>query len=244
LACNCFQAASISESLRTGTKVASAPTEQLHERFLSRRCGPEAKATAEKKAKEEKLAALMPPADKSDQPAAVDLPRSLQAELRRVGCNTGAVDGNWTAASQKALDLFNKNAGTKLDVKMASVDALDAVKSKSARICPLVCDHGSRADGDRCSKITCRAGYEVGDDNTCEKIEVKKPTAKREEPKRERPERAKADAAPAKPQASGQIICTQQGCRPAGKGCHLEIHSGGVLTSSSQAGSGQQEVCN
>lgn len=90
----------------------------------------------------------------------------------------------------------------KLDVKIASVDALDAVRAKPGRICPLICDHGFKADGDRCTKITCRAGYEVGDDNTCEKIEVKKPTAKREEPKRERPERAKTEAAPAKPQAS------------------------------------------
>ena len=97
----------------------------------------EAKAAAEKKAKEEKLAALTPPADKSDQPTAVDLPRSLQAELRRVGCNTGTVDGNWNTASQRALDLFNKYAGMKLDVKLASVDALDAVKARTTRICPL-----------------------------------------------------------------------------------------------------------
>jgi hypothetical protein len=150
------------------------------------------------------------------------------------------VDGNWNAAAQKALDLFNKHAGMKLDVKIASVDALDAVKSKSSRICPLVCDHGFRADGDRCMKITCRAGYEVGDDNTCEKIEVKKPVAKREEPtmQRDKPERAKTDAAPTKPQASGQVICTQQGCRPVQRGCRLEaVRSGGGT-------SNLAEVCN
>src|SRR5712672_529613 len=91
----------------------------------------DAKAASEKKAREEKLAALTPPSDKSDQPNAADLPRSLQAELRRVGCNTGAVDGNWNAVAQKALDLFNKHSGMKLDVKAASADALDAVKGKS-----------------------------------------------------------------------------------------------------------------
>ena len=73
-----------------------------------------------------------------------------------------------------------------------------------------MCDHGFRADGDRCTKITCRAGYEVGDDNTCEKIEVRKPTAKREEPKKNG-ERAKAETTPAKPQASGQIFAEQAG---------------------------------
>src|SRR5205814_6871142 len=130
---------------------------------------------------------------------------------------------NWNAAAQKALDLFNKHAGMKLDVKLASADALDAVKGKTTRVCPLMCDHGFKADGDRCTKVTCRAGYELGDDNICEKIEVKKPTAKREDPKRERSERVKADAAPAKPQASGQIICTTAGCRPVQKGCRVEL---------------------
>jgi uncharacterized caspase-like protein len=201
------------------------------------------KAAAEKK---EQVAALAPPQPgKSDQGAAIDLPRSLQAELRRVGCNSGAVDGNWNAASQRALDLFNKHAGLKLDVKAASVDALDAVKGKTARVCPLVCEHGFRADGDRCSKITCRAGYQVGDDNTCEKVEVKRPAAKREEPKRERQERAKTEAAPRKPEASGQIICGQTGCRPIAKGCRLVNRPSGSQTGGAATGiSTAYEVCN
>ena len=146
-----------------------------------------AKIEAEKKAAEQKskddkpvgpIAALTPDqsAPKADTPVAVaDIPRVLQVELRRVGCNTGAADGNWNAAAQKSLDLFNKNAKTKFDVKLASADALDAVKGKTARVCPLICEHGYKADGEKCSRIVCKAGFEVGDDNTCEKIEVKKP---------------------------------------------------------------------
>jgi len=80
------------------------------------------------------------------------------AELRRVGCNSGTVDGNWTASSQKALKLFNKHAGLKLDVKATSVDA--AVEARTGRICPLICETGFRADGDKCVRITCRKGYE------------------------------------------------------------------------------------
>ena len=205
----------------------------------------QARVAAEKVAaeKKEQLAALSSPAGKTEQQKQADLPRSLQAELRRVGCITGAVDGNWNAASQRALELFNKHAGLKLDAKAASVDALDAVKGKTARVCPLICEHGYRADGDRCSKITCRAGYDVGDDNTCEKIEVKKPVAKREEPKRERQERAKADAAPAKPQASGQYVCTHAGCRPVQKGCRL-VYDGKGGGNSGYTAPMSCEVCN
>jgi uncharacterized caspase-like protein len=197
------------------------------------------------------VAALQPPekttpaVSKPDQPLLSDVPRLLQTELRRVGCNTGAVDGNWNAAAQRSLDLFNKNTGMKFDVKVASLDALDAVKAKPTRVCPLICDHGFKADGDRCTKITCHAGYEVGDDTTCEKSEVKKPTAKREEPraKREQTDRAKLDAAPARPQASGQIICGAGGCRSVAKGCRLEYRTprdGGPHA----GGGGNIEVCN
>ena len=149
----------------------------------------QARLTAAKVAEEKKqqLAAVVP-TDKQDNLAA-DLPRALQSELRRVGCNTGAVDGNWSIASQKSLDLFNKHAGMKLDVKTASADALDAVKGKSARVCPLICETGYRPSGDKCVKITCRSGYELNDDGTCDKIMVKKPVAKQDVPTA-RPERS------------------------------------------------------
>jgi chemotaxis protein histidine kinase CheA len=205
------------------------------------------KDATDNKTKEEKLAALTP-AEKADPATAIDLARSLQAELKRVGCNSGAVDGNWNAASQRSLDLFNKYVGMKLDVKTASFDALDAVKGKPSRVCPLICDHGFRADGDRCSKITCRSGYELSDGNTCEKIVVKKPVAKGEEPKqpRAKEDRAKVEASPSKPQTSGQIYCGSQGCRPVQRGCHIETTANASTTNTSSAlgASGLREVCN
>src|SRR6202140_5216037 len=74
-------------------------------------------------------------------PPQAELIKSVQAELRRVGCLTAAADGDWNVASQRSLALFNKNAGTKFDVKLASLDAVDAIKLKPSRVCPLICEH-------------------------------------------------------------------------------------------------------
>lgn len=122
------------------------------------------------------LAALPPAA------APADVAKSVQAELRRVGCLTAAADGDWNSASQRSLTLFNRHAGTKLDTKVASVDTLDAIKSKNSRVCPLVCQHGFEADGDRCIRITCAAGSFLNDDNECEKRRANRPEARRDRP--------------------------------------------------------------
>jgi uncharacterized caspase-like protein len=134
----------------------------------------QARVTSEKAESENKqqLAALPPTREMAEQPAG-DLSRALQTELRRVGCSTTTVDGNWSAASQKALDRFNKYTGNLFDTRVASADALDAAKEKTSRVCPLLCDTGYRADGDRCVKITCRAGTQLNDDGTCSRAEKK-----------------------------------------------------------------------
>jgi uncharacterized caspase-like protein len=118
-----------------------------------------------------------------------DITKSVQLELRRVGCLTGAADGDWNAESQRSLASFNRNAGMKLDVKTASTDTLDAIRQKPSRVCPLICEHGYKADGDRCSKIVCAAGSFLNDDNECEKRRTNKPVARRDRPEaRQAPE--------------------------------------------------------
>ena len=114
------------------------------------------------------LSAGPSPADIA-KPFQADIAKSVQIELRRVGCFTADADGEWNAASQRSLALFNRHARTKFDVKVASVDALDAIKLKPARVCPLVCQHGFEADGERCSKIVCGEGSFLNDDNECER---------------------------------------------------------------------------
>ncbi|MCK1541535.1 caspase family protein [Bradyrhizobium sp. 179] len=186
----------------------------------------------------QKVAALSPAPTSTL--SAAELAKSVQSELRRVGCLTSAAEGEWTSAAQRSLTLFNKYAGTQFDVKLASSDALDALKAKPGRVCPLVCNFGFKADGDQCVKITCRAGYRVGDDNECEKIPEKKPVATREDSKRRDRDRKQTEAAPSAPQASGQVICNAAGCRPIAKGCRL----GTANHPSNPASKIPAEICN
>ncbi|MFT4121357.1 caspase family protein [Bradyrhizobium sp.] len=181
----------------------------------------EAKANGES---DQKVAVLTPT---SSQPtlSPQETAKLVQSELRRVGCMRAEPNGDWGESAQRSLSLFNKYAGTKFDAKLASSDALDALKAKPGRVCPLVCDHGFRADGDQCTKIACRAGYRVNDDNECEKTTEKKPVATRNDGTRKDEQRTGREAAPAKPQASGQIYCNNAGCKPVPQGCRLE--SGG-----------------
>ncbi len=155
------------------------------------------KAAAEKPAEKprEQVIASLPSADQagpkastsssSDAAVPQDVPRLLQSELKRVGCGITDINGEWSAPSRRALDSFNKNAGTKFDIKLASLDALDAVRGKTGRVCPLECDSGYRATGDHCVKITCDDGQALGSNGTCH--------AKPEPP---RAERAPAHRAP------------------------------------------------
>jgi uncharacterized caspase-like protein len=116
-----------------------------------------------------------PPSPKIDQ---ADITRLLQAHLKRVGCNSGTVDGTWDESSRKALDLFNKNAQTQFDTRLASLDALDAVRTKPDRVCPLVCAKGQRAEGDRCIQIGCSSGYFLNSSGSCEKRPEPAPKAR------------------------------------------------------------------
>jgi hypothetical protein len=182
------------------------------------------------------------PASLSAGPPQAELVKSVQTELRRVGCMSADANGAWNAASQRSLALFNKNAGTKFDVKLANLATLDAIKLKPSRVCPLICEHGFKADGDQCSKIVCGAGSFLNDDNECEKRRAKTPTAKREPD--QRPNRA-AQGQPRQvaPQASGQIVCDDQLCRPVQRGCHLEYRTS-EQGGSRMGGGSNVQVCN
>lgn len=114
-----------------------------------------------------------------------DVARLLQAHLKRVGCDPGTADGSWDDGSKRALGLFNRNAQTRFDIKLASLDALEAVRGKADRVCPLICAKGQRAEGDRCIQISCGGGSFLNSSGSCEKRRGPAPkarTATRHEP--------------------------------------------------------------
>ncbi|MDF0498684.1 caspase family protein [Bradyrhizobium yuanmingense] len=217
-----------------------AAEKALAERIASEKAAAElaAKEKAQRDA-EQKVAALAP-AQSAPSLSPQETAKLVQSELRRVGCLASNADGDWNATSQRSLTLFNKYAGTKFDAKFASFEALDVIKAKPGRVCPLVCNHGFKADGDTCVKITCRAGYRINDDNECEKAKDKKPVATHEDANKQDNERKKVETTPAKPQATGQIYCNSVGCRPVRSGCRLEDtgRRGGIT------GTSLVEVCN
>jgi outer membrane protein assembly factor BamD (BamD/ComL family) len=78
-----------------------------------------------------------------------ELARSLQFELKRVGCFNGTVNGEFDDATKAAWRNFTKHASITLSDDLSS-DAIKAVRGIGKRICPLLCPDGQRAEGDRC----------------------------------------------------------------------------------------------
>lgn len=142
-----------------------------------------------------------------------DIARLLQYHLKRVGCDPGALDGQWTDKSAAALDKFNKREKANFNVKVASLDALDAVKAQKGRVCALECERGFKAEGDRCVAEACKRGFARNKAGDCER------------------ESKAAEAHPAKGDSGGggQVFCDNRfGCRTVPKNCHTEQVSSGV----------------
>jgi outer membrane protein assembly factor BamD (BamD/ComL family) len=78
-----------------------------------------------------------------------ELARSLQLELKRVGCFNGAINGQFDDATKAAWRSFSKQASISLPDDV-SFDAIKAVRGFDRRICPLTCPNGQRPEGDRC----------------------------------------------------------------------------------------------
>jgi hypothetical protein len=82
-----------------------------------------------------------------------ELARSLQLELKRVGCFNGAPNGEFDDATKAAWHNFNHLTAVSMPDDL-SPDAIKAVRGTAKRVCPLICLGGERAEGDRCVAVS------------------------------------------------------------------------------------------
>ena len=87
----------------------------------------------------------------------VELVRSLQTELQRVGCDPGTIDGQWQSKTKGALTRFARLAKLDLYTEKPSPAALDAVRGHKNRVCPLDCGAGKVEHNGNCVAATVPA---------------------------------------------------------------------------------------
>lgn len=107
---------------------------------------------------------LSPPAIRLDPK---EVARVLQIELARVGCDPGAADGAWGPASQQAMKNYNRSASANHDALSASMAALEEIRAKSSRVCPLTCRIGYKPEGATCTAIGCPSGQVANAAGVC-----------------------------------------------------------------------------
>jgi hypothetical protein len=78
-----------------------------------------------------------------------ELLQSLQIELRRVGCFSGAASGEFDQATRSALQRFSNFSSIKLPEDLTP-DAISALRAIDKRVCPFVCPEGERLVGNSC----------------------------------------------------------------------------------------------
>jgi serine/threonine protein kinase len=99
---------------------------------------------------------------------------SLNGELRRLGCGVIGNDSIWGDDSKKALTAFNQHAATKFDVDVPKADALEALRAKTSRVCPVVCGPAQIAQGDDCV-AACAPGLVRAPNGACITPQVQQP---------------------------------------------------------------------
>lgn len=80
-----------------------------------------------------------PTAKAGSEEAQRTLARSLQKELKRVGCYDGEINGNWTAASRRAMKTFTDRVNATLPIDEPDYILLTLVQGHAAEACGARC---------------------------------------------------------------------------------------------------------
>jgi Caspase domain len=93
----------------------------------------------------------------------------IKKELKRVGCYTGREDDKWSTPDTKAsVQKFMAYANFASSTEEPTESFLDAVRSKSNRVCPLECGAREVARNGQCVAKSCASGFLIGLDGNCE----------------------------------------------------------------------------
>ena len=85
------------------------------------------------------------------------LARSLQTELKRVGCDVGEIDGQWGDKGREALASFGRHAKMSMPSQEPTAEVLEAVVSRKDRVCPLECGQGTSEVNGKCVASASKA---------------------------------------------------------------------------------------
>jgi uncharacterized caspase-like protein len=151
---------------------------------------------------EQRMAALRAAGAAAPAPDDREMARSLQLELKRLGCFDGTVNGEFGTTTRDALRNFAKLAAVNVPEPELSLDTLKIIRGIDKRICPLICKSGERAEGERCIRIVCPAGQTLKD-GTC----VGKPDAEPKKRANAEPEQRARPAPAARPAGGGGGKC-------------------------------------
>ena len=86
-----------------------------------------------------------------DSNARYELVRSLQTELKRLGCYSGDTDGNWGGGSKRAMLVFMDRVNASLPVAQPDYIQLTLLQAQTASVCGRDCPKGqAQANDGRC----------------------------------------------------------------------------------------------
>mgnify|MGYP001304260573 FL=1 len=97
-----------------------------------------------------------------DAAAERDLAQRLQAQLRRVGCYRGALDGDWDKRSQRAMMRFTERINAELPVDQPDYILLMLLETYEDRACGQICGAGRSPDANgRCRSTEILASADI-----------------------------------------------------------------------------------
>lgn len=105
--------------------------------------------------------------------------RSMQSELRRIGCDAGTPDGKWGPKSRAALSSYAKHASVDLTSLEPTFSLLDQLEKQDGRVCPLVCKVTEVESNGQCQRKTCSSGQRLNSRGECVTQTVRKTPPKR-----------------------------------------------------------------